>query len=51
MLSQLGASHAAVVEDWLKEEGEYLQALKKEPPEETLEMEYYKGMLNLRDSE
>jgi hypothetical protein len=45
-LSQLGATGTAVVEAWLEEEGAYLQALKKEPLEETLEMEYYK-VLNL----
>jgi len=50
-LSQLGATGTAVVEEWLEEEGVYLRALKKEPLEETLEMEYYKVVLNLRDSE
>ena len=48
---QLSATHAGVVEEWLKEEWEYLQALKKEPPEETLEMGYYKALLSLHDSE
>jgi len=50
-LSQLGATSTAVVEEWLAEEGAYLRALKKEPLEETLEMEYYKVVLNLHDSE
>lgn len=50
-LSQLGATSTAIVEEWLEEEGAYLQALKKEPLEETLEMEYYKVVLSLRDSE
>jgi len=50
-LSQLGATSTAVVEEWLEEEGVYLRALKKEPLEETLEMEYYKVVLGLRDSE
>jgi hypothetical protein len=50
-LLQLGATSTAVVEGWLKEEGAYLQALKKEPLEETFEMEYYQVVLNLCDSE
>jgi hypothetical protein len=50
-LSQLGATGTAVVEEWLEEEGAYLRALKREPLEETLEMEYYKVVLNLHNSE
>ena len=37
----------AMVKDWLKEEEEYLRGLSKEPLEETLEMEYYRLLLNL----
>jgi len=50
-LAGLGATQASDVTGWLKEEGDYLRGLKKEPLEETLEMEYYKMVLNLRDSE
>jgi hypothetical protein len=50
-LSQLGATGTGVVEEWLEEEGAYLRALKKEPLQETQEMEYYTVVLNLRDSE
>ena len=40
-----------VIEDWLKEEEEYLRGLSKEPLLETLEMEYYKLLVTLGDSE
>jgi len=36
---------------WLLEEKEYLNGLSKEPIRETLEMEYYQKLVNLRDSE
>ena len=39
-----------MVKEWLKEE-EYLRGLSKEPLEETLEMEYYKLLLNFNNSE
>ena len=41
----------AMMKDWLKEEEEYLRGLSKEPLEETLEMEYYRLLLNLSNSE
>ena len=50
-LSQLGATGTGVVEEWLEEEGAYLQALKKKLLEETQEMEYYTVVLNLCNSE
>jgi hypothetical protein len=49
-LSKVGAVNGAVVEGWLREEETYLRGLSKEPLEETLEMEYYKMVLNLRES-
>jgi glucan phosphorylase len=50
-LSKVGAADGAVVEGWLHEEESYLRGLSKEPLEETLEMEYYKMVMNLRESE
>ena len=49
-LSKVGAVNGAVVEGWLHEEETYLRGLSKEPLEETLEMEYYKMVLSLRES-
>lgn len=48
---KVGAQDMSMVKDWLKEEEEYLKGLSKEPLEETLEMEYYKLLLNLDASE
>jgi hypothetical protein len=48
---KVGAQDMATVKEWLKEEEEYLRGLSKEPLEETLEMEYYKLLLNLNASE
>jgi hypothetical protein len=50
-LRKVGARDELVVEEWLKEEGEYLRGLSKEPLVETLEMEYYKLLVTLGDSE
>lgn len=46
-----GISSATVFEEWLAEEHEYLRSLSKEPVQETLEMEYYQKVVNLRASE
>ena len=51
VLAKLGASDGTVVQGWLNEEEAYLRGLSKEPVEETLEMEYYKMVLHLRNSE
>jgi hypothetical protein len=50
-LRKVGAGDELVVVDWLKEEAEYLRGLSKEPLLETLEMEYYKLLVILGDSE
>ena len=50
-LVKVGARDMEMVKEWLKEEEEYLKGLSKEPLEETLEMEYYKLLLNLSTSE
>jgi hypothetical protein len=50
-LRKVGAGDELVVVNWLKEEEEYLRGLSKEPLLETLEMEYYKLLVTLADSE
>jgi hypothetical protein len=49
-LRKVGARDELVIEEWLKEEEEYLRGLSKEPILETLEMEYYKLLVTLEDS-
>ncbi|KZP09666.1 hypothetical protein FIBSPDRAFT_914038 [Athelia psychrophila] len=45
---QLGiAGMDGIMEQWLLEEKAYLQNLEKEPPEETLQMEYYQRLMHL----
>ena len=50
-LVKVGARDMVMVKEWLKEEEDYLRGLSKEPLEETLEMEYYKLLLNFNTSE
>ena len=50
-MKDLGISGEGVFESWLVEERQYLQGLKKEPVEETLQMEYYQKLANLWSSE
>jgi hypothetical protein len=50
-MKDLGISDASVFEAWLVEERTYLQGLKKEPAEETLQIEYYQKLVNLWASE
>ena len=50
-LSKVGAANRDIVQSWLCEEEIYLRGLSKEPLEETLEMEYYKMVMNFRASE
>jgi hypothetical protein len=47
----MGISDVGVFEEWLDEEKVYLQGLKTEPEEETLQMEYYQKLINLWASE
>ena len=47
----LGLSDPKVFEKWREEERVYLEGLSKEPITETLEMEYYQKLMNLRASE
>jgi hypothetical protein len=50
-MKDLGILNTGVFETWLQEERKYLQGLKKEPAEETLQMEYYQKLVNLWASE
>ncbi|KAJ3746941.1 hypothetical protein EV360DRAFT_76388, partial [Lentinula raphanica] len=43
-MNDLGITSTEVFPQWLKQEREYLQSLKKEPPEETLQMEYFRKL-------
>ncbi|KIK64788.1 hypothetical protein GYMLUDRAFT_160896, partial [Collybiopsis luxurians FD-317 M1] len=40
-LKAAGINNANVIFQWLEEEAQYLQACSREPPEETLQMEYF----------
>ncbi|KAJ7078299.1 hypothetical protein B0H15DRAFT_924811 [Mycena belliarum] len=46
-MTALGVESRAVFETWLEKEKAFLQMLTKEPPQETLEMEYYQKLVNL----
>lgn len=43
----LGITGPPPFKDWLVEEKAYLQGLKKEPPQETLAMEYHQRLTHL----
>ncbi|PBK68454.1 hypothetical protein ARMSODRAFT_988697 [Armillaria solidipes] len=45
-MQRLEVGSESVIEGWLKEEEEYLATLLKEPPQETLEMEYFIALLD-----
>lgn len=51
MMADLDITDPAVFEEWLEEERVYLTGLAKEPIQETLQMEYYQKLVNLRESE
>jgi hypothetical protein len=50
-MNEQGIDGPKVFECWLEEEKAYLLSLAKEPPEETLEMDYYKALLNWKVQE
>ncbi|KAJ3802985.1 hypothetical protein GGU11DRAFT_849655 [Lentinula aff. detonsa] len=50
-MSDLGIPSVDTFNQWLKEEKDYLSGLKKEPAEETVQMEYYKKLVKLEDAE
>ncbi|KAJ6507633.1 hypothetical protein DFH09DRAFT_942840, partial [Mycena vulgaris] len=47
----LGVQTRGVFETWLEEEKAFLATLSKEPVKETVEMEFYQKLVNLRDYE
>jgi hypothetical protein len=50
-MASLGVETRSVFETWLEKEKTYLNSLKKEPIQETLQMEYYQKLVNLCDHE
>ncbi|KAJ3801065.1 hypothetical protein GGU11DRAFT_842471 [Lentinula aff. detonsa] len=50
-MSDLGIPSVDTFNQWLEEEKDYLSGLKKEPAEETVQMEYYKKLVKLEDAE
>lgn len=47
----MGILGVEVFNEWLDKEKVYLEGLKTEPEEETLQMEYYQKLINFRASE
>lgn len=50
-MRELSIENEVVFDRWLAEEKVYLLTLSKEPLIETMEMEYYQRLINLRDSQ
>ncbi|KAJ7733361.1 hypothetical protein B0H16DRAFT_1665104 [Mycena metata] len=50
-MHSMGIESRSVFETWLEKEKIFLATLSKEPPQETLEMEYYQKLVNLQDLE
>jgi hypothetical protein len=50
-MHRLNIESCDVFKTWLESEKAYLRTLSKEPLEETMEMEYYQKLVNLRDAE
>jgi hypothetical protein len=50
-MASLGVETRSVFETGLEKEKAYLNSLTKEPAQETLQMEYYQKLVNLRDHE
>lgn len=50
LMSELDGATPTTLEGWLKAEREYLCAPRKEPEEETLQMEYYQALVNFYDA-
>ncbi|EIW86142.1 hypothetical protein CONPUDRAFT_46498, partial [Coniophora puteana RWD-64-598 SS2] len=49
-MRRMKIANASIFATWLAEEKTYLRSLEKEPAEETLHMEYWEKLVNLRDS-
>ncbi|KAH7870139.1 uncharacterized protein C8R40DRAFT_1163288 [Lentinula edodes] len=48
-MREAGIKDACVIFQWMEEEAAYLQNLSREPPVETLQMEYYRKLIALRE--
>ncbi|KAH7878911.1 uncharacterized protein C8R40DRAFT_1037146 [Lentinula edodes] len=48
-MHEAGIKDARVIFQWMKEEAAYLQNLSREPPSETLQMEYYGKLVALKE--
>lgn len=48
MMEKRGITGPAIFRAWLDEEKSYLSGLKSEPPEETLEIDYYESLVRLQ---
>src|ERR1700753_3842833 len=48
-MASMGVESRSVFETWLEQEKQFLASLKKEPEQETLQMEYYQKLVNLQD--
>ncbi|KAG1730167.1 hypothetical protein EDD22DRAFT_1011782 [Suillus occidentalis] len=51
LMHDLNLTHESIFEDWLTEEKTYLQGLRTEPEDETLQMEYFQRLINLENYE
>ena len=49
-MQDMGIESIDAFDDWLVEERVYLKGLKKEPKQETLNMEYYQKLMKLWES-
>ena len=50
-MNDMGIESTDTFDEWLIEEREYLEGLKKEPEYEMLQMEYYQKLVKLWESE
>jgi hypothetical protein len=51
LMAELGVEDSSTFEQWLREEEKYLQLLKREPLKETLQIDYVKKLVELRDAQ
>lgn len=51
MMEKHGIADPLIFETWLDEEKSYLSRLRSEPPQETLEIDYYESLVRLQKSQ
>lgn len=51
VMQDLDITDVSVFNQWITDEKEYLQGLKSEPEQETLQMEYWQKLVNLAASQ